>query len=434
MKRRQFLKSAAGISSVTIAQANGAFAKSDDTTAREKQPAKAIFIPGYWPQSAYSQGEEALYHPDMSRGVPVDYDGPTRLLTRLGLDGDIVQAIFPVHGHDIKISPDEKTGFFCSLENDSYVSFDPETLDVISIGKPWKQDWIGGGHAMFVNDGDQLAITERAPKVGYSGTPSEHFGRITLRDPCTQEVFESYSTHGISPHDVRLLADGKHLAVANYGTTIGPGEKNYGLPRHVVEPSITIIELASGKLVEKYLTGSTTRELRHLCAVDFDMIIANQAELDSSLREPLFREHDEVAYEADRSMHRSANHFPAPTLKLEKVGGGLKTLGNESLEKKMRHGLSIHYEPVHNEIISTYRASHMVIVYDATTGDVKHQYDTSKIGLDYPSGLTMLPDPGYYAVAGYWKNLYIFERGTHKLMRELCHYATFFGHSHIAAI
>ena len=37
----------------------------------------------------------------------------------------------------------------------------------------------------------------------------KHYGRLTVRDPKTLKIAETYSTHGIDPHDIRLTADGK---------------------------------------------------------------------------------------------------------------------------------------------------------------------------------------------------------------------------------
>ena len=46
--------------------------------------------------------------------------------------------------------------------------------------------------------------------------------------------------------------------------------------------------------------------------------------------------------------------------------------------------------------------------------------DTRTVGLRYPCGMTFLPDGKHYAVTGHWENMFVFERGTHRLVRELC--------------
>jgi len=100
----------------------------------------------------------------------------------------------------------------------------------------------------------------------------------------------------------------------------------------------------------------------------------------------------------------------------------------------MRHGLSIEYDPIHDEVLASYPASHTVLVFDAASGEVKQQINCEPIGLHYPCGITLLPGKDFYIVTGYWRNLYVFERGSHKLRRELCHYPLNFGHSHIVAV
>lgn len=284
MRRRTLFKlGAAATTALTPSAVFGAPAETCVTAQELPSPDVSasgdIFIPGYWPGAARYEGGPALDHPHLARAVPKSYKGPVRLLTRLGLNGDVTQALFPVHGHNVEISPDGQVGFFGSMEYRSYVCFDPKTLDLIARGKPYAKGWIGGGHGAFVQNGALLALSERAPRVGYRGSPEKHFGRITLREPDTLKIVESFSTHGISPHDVRLLADGKHLAIANYGSTYPRRKKQYGVPRHVVEPSVTIIDINDGRLLAKYVSGSNRMELRHLCAHDFDTIFAIQTEL-----------------------------------------------------------------------------------------------------------------------------------------------------------
>ncbi len=431
MKRRDLLKIGVGLTAIS---ADPLLSVSSAEPEKKNNPNNAIYIPGYWPGDANFEGVAALDHPKMARAIPKKYTGSIRLLTKLGLDGEVVQALFPVHGHDVEISADGKIGFFGSLEQDTYVCFDPKSLDLIALGKPWKEEWIGGGHGIFVNQGKLLAVSERAPKVGYRGQPSKHFGRITLRDPETLKIVDSFSTHGISPHDIRLLKDGKHLAIANYGSTFPKFKKEYGVPRHIVEPSVTLINIQTGELVNKYVSGSREMEMRHLCAHDFDTIFAIQTELGIRGQDAAYHGQEKTAYEAEFTVPRTLSYLHAPTVMLNKKTGSLAALGSDSTQKLMRHGLSIHYDPEFDEVIATYPATHMILVFDARSGEVKQQIDCTKIGLNYPCGLTLIPGSNTYAVAGYWKDLYLFERGTHHLKRELCHYTTFFGHSHITAV
>jgi hypothetical protein len=99
----------------------------------------------------------------------------------------------------------------------------------------------------------------------------------------------------------------------------------------------------------------------------------------------------------------------------------------------MRHGLSIRYDPVHDQAIATFPSAHRLMIFDGASGAVVHDFDTRQSGLKFPCGVTLLPDGKHYAVTGYWENLYVFERGSHRLNRDLCLYPVFFGHSHITA-
>ena len=139
-------------------------------------------------------------------------------------------------------------------------------------------------------------------------------------------------------------------------------------------------------------------------------------------------------YEFDRTTEPGLNYMGAATLKYDARRKRLTTMGSPGDRKLMRHGLSIKYDERHDEAIASYPSSHQLMVFDGASGEVSKRIDTSRLGLRYPCGITMLPDGQHYAVAGYWENLFVFERGSHRLVRELCQYPMFFGHSHITAV
>ena len=391
-----------------------------------------VYIPGYAHWRAYHQGIKILEHPRMRRAIPKGYDGKVTMLTKFSFDGSVKQALFPLRGHDIAISPDKRIGFFGSMEQQTYVAFDPKTLNRVALGRPFKPDWIGGGHAAFLSD-DVVAITERAPRIPYTGTPADHYGRVTLREPRSLKIIGDFSTHGIAPHEVRLLDDGVHAAIANYGTTVASaGSSDYGIPRHIVEASVTIVDINSGQLIEKYF-GNKREELRHLCVKDRETIFAIQTELIKQGDDEQFLADLDAAHDLDPSNAQGTAFAVAPTVRTAPRSRRLKPVGNRTEQNLMRHGLSIEYDDTHDEVIASYPSTHTVLVFDAATGEVKNRVDCEPIGLRYPCGIALLPGQNYYVVAGCLRNLYVFERGSHKLMRELCHYPLNFGHSHIVA-
>ena len=208
---------------------------------------------------------------------------------------------------------------------------------------------------------------------------------------------------------------------------------DYGVPRHIVEASITIVDINSGKLVEKYI-GNQRQELRHLCVRDRETIFAVQAELIRHGGEERFFASQTTAQDLDPTNPAGAAFDVAPTVRADPQSGRLEKLGDRVSRNLMRHGLSIEHDEIHDEVIASYPASHTVLVFDAPTGELKAKIDCAPIGLQYPCGIALLPGQNYYVVTGYMRNLYVFERGSHKLMRELCHYPLNFGHSHIVAV
>ena len=204
------------------------------------------------------------------------------------------------------------------------------------------------------------------------------------------------------------------------------------MPREVTEACVTIIDMASGKLIEKQVTGRADTELRHLAAGSRERIFAIQARLGDPQAGAAELSGESVAYEADMTGEAGLAYLAAPTLKLAQ-GATPREMGGRRARADQRHGLSIVYDARADQAIATFPTSHRIMVFDGASGEVLRNIDASRMGLRYPCGITLLPDGAHYAVAGYWENLFVFERGTHRLQRDLCLYPTFFGHSHITS-
>ena len=391
----------------------------------------AVYVPGYFPDSAYANGKPLAQNRRFNRaikGQPVH-----KMLTRVGFDGSVRQTLLPVAAHDVEVAPDRSIGVLCSMDGEQHTAFDPETLELAAIGPSLGDGWHGGGHAVYLDGGSTVILSERAPSTPYEGSFEKHYGRLTVRDPKTLKIAETYSTHGIDPHDIRLTADGKYIVAANYGSTISAKTGKFTLPRGVVQASITVVEVSSGKLVDKRITGRGDTELRHLAAGRLDRIFAIQARYGSDHDDSRQLRDENVAYESDISTDPGYNYMAAATLKYDAARNRLTKMGDAKSTKLMRHGLSIRYDDRHDEAIATYPTTHRVMVFDGATGAVSNVLDTRTVGLRYPAGVTFLPDGKHYAVTGHWENMFVFERGTHRLVRELCLYPVFFGHSHITA-
>lgn len=382
----------------------------------------AVYVPGYEPEKA---GLSRFGLTGLKRATGLT-KGPLRLLSRIGMDGSIRQALLPAHAHDVEIAPDRSVGVLCGFEARGQVAFDPETLEMVALAPAFAEGWRGGGHAVYIDGGRSVVLSERAPREAVQdGRLSRQYGRVTIRDAATLTTRDSYSTYGIDPHDIRLIENGRYLVAANYGSLPKAGETELAVPRDVAEACVTIIDMRSGKLVEKIVTDRHQTEVRHLAAGRLDRIFAIQAKLGG----PDFAHLDEAE---DITSEPGIIYRPAATLKLAK-GRSPRDLATPAATAQMRHGLSIAYDAMADEVIATYPSSHRVMVFDGGSGALIRNTDMRSLGLRYPCGVTLLPDGRHYAITGYRENLFVFERKSHRLNREMCLYPTFYGHSHITA-
>ncbi|MBX3569480.1 MAG: DUF1513 domain-containing protein [Rhizobiaceae bacterium] len=393
----------------------------------------AVYVPGYMPQYAYANGKPLDQNRRFNRAVRGQEDGIRRLLTRVGMDGSIRQTLLPVNAHDVEVAPDRSIGVLCGFEGGEHCSFDPETLEMSGYAPSFAQGWRGGGHAVYLDGGRTVVISERSPVQVATGNLENVHGRLTIRDPETLKIRESYSTHGVDPHDIRLTDDGKYIVAANYGSVVSPKTGAHTVPRTVVEPSITVIELSSGKLVDKKVTGRGRTELRHLAAGSLERIFAIQSIYGSDSEDTAQRAGMNAAYDFDLTSEPGLNYLSAATLRYDAKRRTISRMGDAAANRHMQHGLSIRYDDRHDQAIASYPSAHQVMVFDGATGELVTRYDTRTAGLRYPCGITLLPDGEHYAVTGHWENLFVFQRGTHRLVRDLCLYPLFFGHSHITS-
>jgi len=441
MNRRELLRNLAGVAGTvagSIALVRQQALASEPVQNREHPLSKpalrdtAVYVPGYITRSARANGLSVARNATFMRNIEQP-DEPYRLLSRIGLDGDIRQTLLPAHAHDVTISPDGTLGILCGFENRGQVAFDARTLDLVALEGPFAEGWRGGGHAEFVDDGRMVVLSERAPRrAAVAGQLEQQYGRITIRDAQTLKIRESYSTYGIDPHDIRIVENGRYLVAANYGSLPVDDTDKLTVPRSVAEACVTVIDMQSGALVEKWVSDRKDTETRHLASGGLDRIFAIQARLsDAHAETQVMGDHD-VAYDLDITSEHGITYMPAETLQLA-TAHSPRQMGTSSDQADMRHGLSIEYDPVFDQAIATFPSSHFVFVFDGETGEVITKFDTSRTGLRFPCGVTLLPDGEHYAITGYWENMFVYERKTHRLVRDLCLYPTFFGHSHITS-
>ncbi len=392
-------------------------------------------IPGYHPSYSMQGGHTLDSHPDFVQGIPVGYEGPRTMVTRIK-EGDpsIKRAVFPISGHHLAISQNQQQALFSSLDGESMVLFSTDDLQLIKLASPHKTGFVGGGHAVFLPDNKHVVVTERRRYVTYSGKAEQHYGCITIRDAETLKVVEVYSCGGIGPHDIALMADGRHVVVSNYGSTDWPSKKGKAIP-YVVEPSLTVINLESGKVVHKIISTNLNNEIRHVAAHDMGRVFAIQTRMVESAESYAFLSQGEEVMGIDLSTAADVFYAPAPLLGLQFTKANTHVddiLPDNAL--LFRQGQTIIYDPVYDEAIVTYTSANVIAIIDGKSRHIKKIIRTDSLGLHHPRGVQLHPDGIHYAVSGSWRDIYLFRRGNHELNRSRCLYETFYDHSHLSIV
>ncbi len=98
------------------------------------------------------------------------------------------------------------------------------------------------GHGVFSPNGQMLYVTENEYDSGR--------GLIGIYDTKDNyRLVDTISAHGIGPHAIELLSDGKTLVVANGGILTHPDTGRVKLNLSELDSSLTYIEVPSGKLL-----------------------------------------------------------------------------------------------------------------------------------------------------------------------------------------
>lgn len=105
------------------------------------------------------------------------------------------------------------------------------------------------GHGAYSRDGKLLYATETDIRDGR--------GLITVRDAKTKKELGELPTGGMNPHDCQMIDGGKVLAVTNGGGKVGNDSK-------LSMPSVTFVELASGKVMERFEIADKKFNTGHL--------------------------------------------------------------------------------------------------------------------------------------------------------------------------
>ena len=143
------------------------------------------------------------------------------------------------------------------------------------------------GHGVFSRDGSLLYATENDFEEGH--------GVLGLYDTARDyRRIGEIPSHGIGPHDVRLLSDGNTLAIANGGIQTRPDLPRLKLNLPTMAPSLTYVDRRDGTLLKEVKLAPDFHQLsiRHVAVGRDDRVaIAMQYEGAAGDAVPLVASH-----------------------------------------------------------------------------------------------------------------------------------------------
>lgn len=160
--------------------------------------------------------------------------------------GKILHRIdLPDRGHDITFDPvSGRSVVFARQPGTFFVAFDHagKTPPVTVESVPGRHFF---GHGVFSPDGALLYATENDfdNAAGMVGVYDAKAGFARIGE---------FPTHGIGPHELLLLGDGRTIAIANGGIETHPdfGRAKLNLP--TMKPSFVLVDRQTGDLIEKH--------------------------------------------------------------------------------------------------------------------------------------------------------------------------------------
>ena len=183
--------------------------------------------------------------------------------------GDIAFAhALPARGHAVAVSPDRRTAVMCARRAGRFAAVVDLATGTVVRETAAAEDRHFYGHAAFSADGSRLFATENAYALGE--------GRIGIYDAADGfRRLGEWPSHGIGPHELRLMPDGRTLVVANGGILTHPDTGREKLNLDTMAPSVVVLDASDGVLIDRIAMPADLHRLstRHL-AVGGDGTIA----------------------------------------------------------------------------------------------------------------------------------------------------------------
>lgn len=171
--------------------------------------------------------------------------------------GKIFGARVPMRAHGCAIDPTDpqRVLFFARRPGTLAFELRRDSMQVRTLFETQAGQHLAG-HGLFSRDG-QLLYT---PEHDYERVR----GVIVVRDARNFSIVNQIDTRGIDPHEVAWLPDGRSLLVANGGIMTHPRSYRRKLNIPTMDPSLCVIDAASGECREQWRLPDHLLSIRHM--------------------------------------------------------------------------------------------------------------------------------------------------------------------------
>ncbi len=112
------------------------------------------------------------------------------------------------------------------------------------------------GHGCFSHDGHFLFTSEADLNSGD--------GKVVVRDARNYQRLAEFDSHGIGPHELKMIPDSHQLVVANGGILTRPETGRKKLNLESMSSNLSYIDINSGQLVNQVKVSERKASIRHL--------------------------------------------------------------------------------------------------------------------------------------------------------------------------
>ena len=170
---------------------------------------------------------------------------------------EVFGARVPARAHGCAIDPrdPERVLFFARRPGTIAYELRRDTMSVRTVLETPAGRHLAG-HGLFSHDGELLFT----PEHDYENER----GVVAVRDTRNFNIVGEIDSHGLDPHELAWLPDGKSMLVANGGIMTHPRTFRRKLNIPSMDPSLCVIDPANGACVEQWRLPDHLLSIRHL--------------------------------------------------------------------------------------------------------------------------------------------------------------------------